>query len=89
MSKILGICAATAMVLGTTVSAAQADPGFHPLRTARAAAELGLHTARRAVDLGLDTAEGAAHVAKNIVTFDDCRPGAHYRDRHGNLHRCR
>lgn len=80
MSKtFLALLTSAALLAGSAVPAA-AD--FHPLRTARAAADLGLDTAKRAVDLGLDTAH-------DIVTPDSCRPGHRYKDQHGRWHNCR
>jgi alkanesulfonate monooxygenase SsuD/methylene tetrahydromethanopterin reductase-like flavin-dependent oxidoreductase (luciferase family) len=80
MSKTLLALATSALILGASVAPASAD--FHPLRTARAAADLGLDTARRAVDLGLDTAH-------DIVTPDTCRHGTRYKDAQGHWHTCR
>jgi len=89
MSKNTRILAAAALILAVSAPPVSADSGFHPLRTARAAAQLGLDTAEKAVDLGLETAEEAVELAEDIVDFDDCRPGAYYKDAEGRTHRCR
>ena len=66
-----------------------AAEGFHPLRIARDAANLGVETARKAVDLGLDTAEDAADVAEDAVTIgDDCPKGERYKGHDGQWHTC-
>jgi len=88
MPKLISIFAACALVIGASAPPAWADSSFHPLRTARAAANLGLNTARKAVDLGLDTAAGAVDVAKDAVTLDNCRPGARYKGADGRWHDC-
>jgi hypothetical protein len=89
MAKTLATLAAAAMLVVGSAAPSVADSGFHPLRIARDAANLGLNTARRAVDLGLDTAEGAAGVAHDAVKPDRCRHGTHYRDKNGHRHTCR
>jgi len=80
MPKILVALAAGAFILGGSVAPAAAD--FHPLHTARAAANLGLSTAKEAVDLGLDTAH-------DIVTPDTCRHHTSYKGADGRWHKCR
>lgn len=87
MSRLIAVLA-VALIVGTTAAPVSAH-GFHPFRTARTAANLGLHTAHRAVDLGLDTAAGAVDVAKDAVTPGNCRPGAHYKGADGRWHECR
>jgi hypothetical protein len=77
MSRLIATCVAGIIIIGTVAPVA-AD-GFHPFRTARKAANLGLDTAHRAVDLGLDTAKGAFDVARDAVTPDNCRPGKYYK----------
>jgi hypothetical protein len=89
MSKLVSLLAASVLIVGASIAPASAGSSFHPLRTARAAANLGLDTARRAIDLGLDTAAGAVDVAKDAVTADNCRPGAHYKGSDGRWHECR
>lgn len=79
MSKTFLALAASALILGASIAPAMAD--FHPLRTARAAAHLGLSTAKSAVDLGLDTAH-------DIVTPDNCRHGTRYKGADGHWYRC-
>jgi hypothetical protein len=86
MSRLIATLAA-AMFIAGTAAPVSAD-GFHPLRTVRKAVNLGLDTAHRAVDLGLDTAAGAVDVAKDAVTFDNCRPRAHYKGADGRWHEC-
>jgi hypothetical protein len=80
MPKTFLALAASALILGASVAPAMAD--FHPLRTARSAANLGLNTAKSAVDLGLDTAQ-------DIVTPDTCRHHTRYKGADGRWHRCR
>ena len=87
--RIVSALSAGVLFAGLCGAPAWADASFHPLRTARAAANLGLTTAKKAVDLGLDTAKGAVDVAKDIVTEDDCRPGARYKGHDGRWHECR
>jgi hypothetical protein len=86
MSRLITVLVAI-LIIGATAAPVSAH-GFHPLRTARAAANLGLDTAHRGVDLGLDTAKGAVNVAKDAVTFDNCRPGAHYKGADGRWYEC-
>jgi hypothetical protein len=88
MPRTVSVLVAGALVAGLWGAPVLADPGFHPLRTVRAAANLGLNTAKRAVDLGLDTAAGAVDVAKDAVTLDNCRPGARYKGSDGRWHEC-
>ena len=87
MSRLIALLVATLLVgsMAAPVSAKR----FHPLRTVRATVDLGLDTAHRAIDLGLDTAKGAVDVAKDAVTFDNCRPGAHYKGSDGRWYECR
>ena len=86
--KAVSVLVAGIFVAGLCGAPAWAGSGFHPLRTARAAANLGLNTAKKAVDLGLDTAAGAVDVAKYAVTLDNCRPGARYKGSDGRWHEC-
>ena len=88
MPRTVSVLLASALVAGLWGAPVLADSGFHPLRTAKAAVNLGLNTAKKAVDLGLDTAEGAVDMAKDAVTLDNCRPGARYKDSDGRWHEC-
>jgi hypothetical protein len=88
MTKLVAVLAATGLLIGISVESVEAGQAFHPLRTIRSAANLGLNTAKRAVDLGLDTAKGAVDVAKNAVTPDNCPRGERYRGRDGEWHIC-
>ena len=80
MPKTFLALAASALILGASVAPALGE--FHPLHTARSAANLGLHTAKSAVDLGLDTAH-------DIVTPSRCHHHTHYKGADGRWHRCR
>ena len=86
MTRLIAIIAAGMLIVGT--AAPVSADGFHPLRTVKKAVDLGLNTAHRAVDLGLDTAAGAVDVAKDVVTFDNCRPGKYYKGYDGRWHAC-
>jgi len=86
MSRLITVLVAT-LIIGATAAPVSAER-FHPLRTARSAVNLGLDTAHRAVDLGLDAAKDVADVVKDAVTFDNCRPGAHYKGADGRWHEC-
>ena len=86
MTRLIATLAACLLILAG--AAPVSADGFHPLRTMKSTVDLGLHTAHRAVDLGLDTAEGAFDVAKDVVTPDNCRPGARYKGSDGRWHEC-
>jgi len=88
------IVLAAAMALAVALTAVPAEAGkrkigFHPLRTVKQAANLGLDTARGAVNLGVNTASGAVNVAKDAVSTDRCPTGHRYRGRDHRWHTCR
>ena len=85
MRKLTLLLAASLLIAAGPASAGS----FNPLRVARNAAHIGLDTAKRTIDLGIETGQDVAADIADVVTPDDCRPGARYKDTQGHWHTCR